>query len=488
MLFNSYSFFIFLMIVVLIFRVLRHQKLVKNASKYWLLLCSYAFYSFWDWRFCILLLGSTVLDFVVGRQMARLNKRPNNTTRRTLLLMVSLMGNLGVLFFFKYFSLIAHGLSLAALLTAPLTAWSSALTSLEIVLPIGISFYTFQTLSYTIDIYRKKIEPTSSFTDFALFVAFFPQLVAGPVERAKTLLPQISAIGRAKEIKSKSYQEAFAFVTIGLALKLLIGDSAAAVVDRVFAAPEAFSATELSIAPILFLLQVYGDFAGYSLIARGVAKLFGVELMQNFRQPLLSTNFTDFWRRWHISLYAWFREYLYLPLGGSRKGWLHTYFNIILIMTLAGFWHGAGWHFAVWGLVNGILLVGDRWLGQHQLRLPKHSYWQPIKILLTVVLFSATLPLFRSPDLASSWQYFKLIFIQIQLGNFELSSRIGWFALLGISMTYLLDINQQYQQRGANFIFDIASLYRIPILAAIWFFLLLRLIAFTPKPFVYFQF
>jgi len=234
---------------------------------------------------------------------------------------------------------------------------------LNIILPVGISFYTFQTLSYTLDIYRRKLKPSSNFIDFALFVAFFPQLVAGPIERARHLLPQLSV--RLHPTREQ-VSEGVVLIITGLFMKVMIGDAGGRIADHIFTNPEYYSSLEFLCALLIFSVQIYADFSGYSNIARGTAKLLGVDLMRNFAQPYLSANISEFWRRWHISLSSWLRDYLYISLGGNRKGRGRTFINLMLTMLLGGLWHGANWTFVIWGALHGTYLVihklilGDR--------------------------------------------------------------------------------------------------------------------------------
>jgi alginate O-acetyltransferase complex protein AlgI len=473
MLFNSITFFLFLGVVLLAFYVMP-----KNWKKYFLLFASYVFYGFWDWRFCLLILGSTLLDFIIGQKM----DAARNDKQRKQLLYVSIFGNLTVLFFFKYFNFFAS----SVVEFFHQLGWQTSFVELHLILPVGISFYTFQTLSYSIDIYRKKLKPAASFTDFALFVAFFPQLVAGPIERARSLLPQLAKLNMPTAIQ---FKEGLVYITFGLTLKMILADNAGQVVNLVFENPAQYSTSELLIAPFLFLIQVYGDFAGYSLVAQGVAKLFGVELMVNFRQPLLSTNYTDFWRRWHISLYEWFREYLYFPLGGSKKGVFRTYLNVMIIMTLLGLWHGASWNFVVWGFLNGLILVLDKiWSDNIILRKqvsPKFNFLQFPKIFLTVFTFSATLIVFRTYEIQQTYIYFQQLFL---FHDFSIRLRVGVTAFFIISLVYLIDILYEKHDGNAAFLLKIEPVTRYAILTAIWMVLISILLALKPVTYYYYQF
>jgi D-alanyl-lipoteichoic acid acyltransferase DltB (MBOAT superfamily) len=349
MLFNEINFWIFFLLVFSAYAVLPHR-----AQNRMLLVASYVFYGAWDWRFLGLILFSTVVDYLVG---LRMGAEPDQRRRRGLL-QLSLAVNLGLLAVFKYFGFFTEGfydlVRLFGYTPDPLT--------ISIVLPVGISFYTFQTLSYTIDIYRRKIRPAQDFFDFALFVAFFPQLVAGPIERASNLLPNIltprimtwGAIGRGAVL-----------CLLGLIKKVVIADGIAPSVDAVYGSPDP-SRLDIVFATWLFAVQIYCDFSGYTDIARGVAKMLGFGLMRNFAQPYFAVDPQEFWRRWHISLSTWLRDYLYISLGGNRGGRWQTYRNLMATMTLGGLWHGAAWNFVAWGVYQGVLLAIHRAIsGRH---------------------------------------------------------------------------------------------------------------------------
>lgn len=346
MLFNSITFFVFLLIVLLLFWWIqpKHPKLGKAV----LLVSSYIFYGWWDWRFLLLIIISSASDFFIGRLLFH-KKTPGI---RKILLAVSLLINLGILFFFKYFNFFIDSLHYI-LGSNNVTQWST----LNIILPVGISFYTFQTLSYTIDIYRRNIQPSQSALTFFTFVAFFPQLVAGPIERAKRLIPQF------EKPQLFSYPQAtdgLKLMVWGLFKKMVIADQLAIIVNTVYSQPENFSGAEIIIATFLFGFQIYCDFSGYSDIAIGTAKLFGIELMSNFKTPYLASSISDFWHRWHISLSTWFRDYVYISLGGNRKGSFKWSGNILITFLVSGLWHGANLTFLLWGLVHGLLYISEK--------------------------------------------------------------------------------------------------------------------------------
>ena len=324
---------------------------VGRASQNVLLLAaSYVFYGWWDWRFLSLIAASTVLDYVVARAI----QQASSAKVRRALLLVSLLANLSLLGFFKYFNFFVD--SLRAGLDGLGVGFLADGPTLEIVLPVGISFYTFQTLSYTIDVYRGQLRACTSLIDFSLYVSFFPQLVAGPIERATHFLPQIygERLLTWDRVSRGSY-----LILFGCFKKLAVADGVGPFVDGVFSDSSARGG-ELLVAVYLFAFQIYADFSGYSDIARGTAKLLGFDLMVNFRTPYFATNPSDFWRRWHISLSSWLRDYLYVPLGGNRRGRSRTYANLMTTMVLGGLWHGAAWNFVLWGFYQGALLCGFR--------------------------------------------------------------------------------------------------------------------------------
>jgi D-alanyl-lipoteichoic acid acyltransferase DltB (MBOAT superfamily) len=289
---------------------------------------------------------STLTDYWIGLKMFQQESKKKKRSW----LWLSLLINLGVLSFFKYYNFFID--SFQIVLNG--FGFQPDFFHLEILLPVGISFYTFQTLSYTIDIYRGRLKPTNDFPQFALFVSFFPQLVAGPIERARDLLPQIANLNKASKLQIES---GINLIVLGLFKKVMIGDTAGRYADHIFSDVGAYPSFELLTALLLFTIQIYADFSGYSHIARGVAKLLGVELMKNFNQPYLSRNITEFWRRWHISLSSWLRDYVYISLGGNRRGKRRTYVNLMLTMLIGGLWHGASWNFVIWGGLHGIYLA-----------------------------------------------------------------------------------------------------------------------------------
>lgn len=342
MLFNSLTFLVFFVVVYSLYLSLRSNYRYQNTL---LLIASYVFYGSWNWKFLFLLLLSSIVDFFVGRAIY-LNKNPQT---RKYYLTISVLTNLSILGFFKYSNFFVE--SFVQLLDV--FGMSADPITLNIILPVGISFYTFQTMSYTIDVYRRRLKPAHNFFDFALFVSFFPQLVAGPIERATNLLPQILS---PRKITLSMIDSGIFLILWGLFKKVVIADNVGVISDQVFNGYTHFVGLDLIIGILAFTIQIYCDFSGYSDIARGICKLLGFELMVNFRLPYFALNPSDFWNRWHISLSSWLRDYLYISLGGNRKGNLNTYRNLILTMLLGGLWHGASWNFVIWGAYHGGIL------------------------------------------------------------------------------------------------------------------------------------
>ena len=361
MLFNSLEFLLFLPTVFAVYWILNlwtNRPRGLQAQNLLLLIASYVFYGWWDWRFLSLIAFSTLVDFAVGIQIANANalEIPTNaddalrsrTAKRWL--GVSLGVNLGLLGYFKYANFfIENWIDAWSTVGVHMDPWT-----LKVILPVGISFYTFQTLSYSIDIYRRKLLPTTNLIEFAAFVSFFPQLVAGPIERASALLPQIASR------RNFDYEEGVSGLRLilwGMFKKVVVADTCAIYVNDVFANYTEYSGPTLMMGALFFAFQIYGDFSGYSDIAIGIARLFGIKLMTNFKTPYFSRDIAEFWRRWHISLSTWFRDYLYIPLGGSRVGKWKAVRNTFAIFLVSGFWHGANWTFIVWGLIHAALFL-----------------------------------------------------------------------------------------------------------------------------------
>ena len=394
MMFTSMEFLVFALVFYNFYLHLGRWRRAQNA---WLLLGSYIFYGWWDWRFLSLLAFSTVLDYTVGRRMAV----TDDPKRRKHLLWLSLAGNLGVLGFFKYFNFfVGSAVDAAGAIGVTLDP-----ITLGIVLPVGISFYTFQTLSYSIDLYRREVEPADSILDFAVYVSFFPQLVAGPIERAKTFLPQVQ---KPRQIDAGQFEAGVFLICWGFFKKLVIADNVALVANTVFNNHHSYQGVDLLLGALAFTVQIYCDFSAYSDIARGLAKLMGFELMVNFKLPYFARTPSEFWRRWHVSLSTWLRDYLYIPLGGNRGGTVAMYRNLCITMLLGGLWHGAAWNFVLWGAFHGAILVAYR---------PFEGRFAP-----------ATNPVSAGARVFGAWAiFFSLTVVGWVLFRASSAEQIGWF-------------------------------------------------------------
>jgi D-alanyl-lipoteichoic acid acyltransferase DltB (MBOAT superfamily) len=387
MLFNSFDFGVFFIVVFSGYLLCRHSLRVQNRL---LLIASYFFYACWDWRFLSLIILSTVIDFFAGIKIAE----AGNKRRARWVLFLSVGSNLSILGFFKYCDFFLENFQHLLVFFG----YSFEPRLLNIILPVGISFYTFQSMSYTIDIYRGRIRPTRRFLDFALFVAFFPQLVAGPIERARTLLPQVLA---PRILSLEKIYAGCHLIFWGFFKKVVIADNLTTLVDPVFAADSGQPGWVIIMAVYAFVFQIYCDFSGYSDIARGVGKCLGFDIMVNFRLPYFAANPADVWRRWHISLSSWLRDYLYISLGGNRLGTLKRYRNLLITFTLGGLWHGAAWNYVLWGVFWGISLTLYHlalgfWPRPKERAGPAvRRLTKGIKIFLTFQLWSFALFIFR---------------------------------------------------------------------------------------------
>jgi D-alanyl-lipoteichoic acid acyltransferase DltB (MBOAT superfamily) len=397
-LFNSFQFLVFLVIAFSAYWLFFHR--YRGARNIFLLTASYVFYGWWDYRFLALIAFSTLIDFFVGRAMHSEARK----SKRKVLLGISLLANLGLLAYFKYANFFIESF---AEFSRGVLGLEPNISSLSIILPVGISFYTFQTLSYTIDIYRKRLEPTKNLVEFAAFVSFFPQLVAGPIERASNLLPQF------KEKKIFRYEdgsEGMRLIVWGLFKKTVIADNCAPYVNEIFSNYQEQPAAVLLMGAILFAFQIYGDFSGYSDIAIGTARLFGFRLMTNFNYPYFSRDVAEFWRRWHISLSTWFRDYLYIPLGGSRRSMQRTLLNVFIIFVVSGFWHGANWTFIAWGALHAAFIMPVVAFGKNRTHLNDHRKIFPhfsefALMALTFFLVCVAWVFFRAPSVAVAADY-----------------------------------------------------------------------------------
>lgn len=418
MLFNSFDFAVFLPLVYLLYWTL-FQKHIKLRNLF-LLTASYVFYGFWDWRFLSLILISSLMDYILAMQIHA--AKPEQKSKRKTLLVLSLVLNLGFLGFFKYYNFFVESF----IATFTLFGKDFSYSPMHIILPVGISFYTFQSLSYTLDVYFKKMEPTHKLINFLAFVSFFPQLVAGPIERAKKLLPQFD------EIKSFDYQAArsgLLFILFGLFKKIMIADRLAVFINQTYGNIEDAKGIAMLTGVFFFAFQLYLDFSAYSDIAIGTARLFGFKLSTNFRRPYLSSSFSGFWKRWHITLSSWFQDYIYIPLGGNRKGVNRKIVNLLVVFFLSGLWHGASWNFVIWGLINGLFLILLDPL--FKLEKPSGGMKRFFAALLVFSGWTLSLIFFRAQTFGDAMLVFQNIgFDGVQaLYDFGLNSREFTFAL-----------------------------------------------------------
>ena len=417
MLFNSIEFLLFLPTVFILYWFVFNKNLkVQNSL---ILLSSYIFYGWWDYRFLSLIFFSTIVDYIIGLNIPK----QNSEKKQKLLFWCSVLFNLSVLGFFKYYNFFVDSW---VDLFSSIGYEIKSVWALNIILPVGISFYTFQTMSYTIDIYKKKLEPTRDFISFASFVSFFPQLVAGPIERASNLLPQIL---KKREFQYEQGVQGLRLILWGMFKKVVIADSLAPMVDNIFSNYQDLSGGILCLGTIYFAFQIYCDFSGYSDIAIGTSKLFGFELMSNFKFPYFSRNIGEFWRRWHISLSTWFRDYLYIPLGGSKEGKWQSIKNIFIIFIVSGFWHGANWTFIFWGLFHSILFIPSfifntnrkyitSILAENKILPTLKEFFQ---VGTTFLLVSIGWVFFRSETLWDSLDYLSIMIFQFDFPHSHLS-------------------------------------------------------------------
>jgi D-alanyl-lipoteichoic acid acyltransferase DltB (MBOAT superfamily) len=483
MLFNSSTFLIFLPIAVGVY-----FSIPARWRWLWLLLASYVFYAAWKPGYLVLIFISTVVDYCAGLGF----EKTDDSRRRRLLLGASLFANLSLLFLFKYYNFFAESVSEV---TGDLFGTEAILPQLDVLLPIGISFYTFQTLSYTIDLYRGKRRAERHFGIFALYVSFFPQLVAGPIERSTRLLPQFYQVF---DFRYSRVVSGLRLMLWGFFKKLVVADRLALLVDGVYAAPEDQAGLFLVLGTLFFSFQVYCDFSGYSDIAIGSARLMGFDLMQNFRSPYFSRSLTEFWRRWHISLSTWFRDYLYIPLGGNRRSSGRTNVNLLAVFVVAGFWHGADWHFILWGAIHGVILVCERTFRAVNpwKRIRPTRFSMALQTVLCFTVLTASFVVFRANSVGEAF----VIFERLPSGWELLGDAKGFFASLPMGVTpahFLLSLVAlalftvvEFRIRETNF--D-AWLERMPK-AERWFVYYLLVLSimflgqFGEQPFIYFQF
>lgn len=482
MLFNSIDFAVFLPIVFFMYWFVTNKNL--KLQNFLIVVASYVFYGWWDWRFLSLIAFSTIVDYLIGRKL----KTENKALNRKLLLWTSITINLGFLGFFKYYNFFLDNF---------ITAFSFfgqeiQANTLNIILPVGISFYTFQTLSYTIDVYRRKLEPTNDFIVFSAFVSFFPQLVAGPIERATNLLPQFYT---KRTFDYSKAVDGMRQILWGLFKKVVIADNCAQLANEAFNNSADMNGSTLLMGAIFFTFQIYGDFSGYSDIAIGTARLFGFDLKKNFAFPYFSRDIAEFWRRWHISLSTWFRDYLYIPLGGSRGSTWIKVRNTFIIFIVSGFWHGANWTFIVWGALNAMYMLPLMLTHNNRVNMEivaKNIFLPSFKdVLLILITFSLTVfawIFFRAETVNHALNYIANIFNNSIFENVQYDDLTRFFVTVFFIVLLLL---VEWLARDSNF--GIANIDRVKSKFWRWcIYCILTVIIFTfsgnTQEFIYFQF
>lgn len=466
MLFNSVVFLQFFGIFLFLYFLVRNNLQQRNLL---ILLASYVFYGWWDYRFLSLLLLSSFVDFIAGRKI----EESSTHRRRKMFITLSVVTNLMILGFFKYFNFFAESFqSLAAQLGFTLTPWT-----LNIVLPVGISFYTFQSMSYSFDVYRGEIRASRNLVQFLAYVSFFPQLVAGPIERARDLLPQFN---RTLSFTPTMLSTGVWLILWGMFKKVVIADNLAPLVDMAYT-DEVRSCLLVVLGSIAFAFQIYCDFSGYTDIARGVAKILGFELRLNFNLPYAAVNIREFWRRWHISLSSWLRDYLYISLGGNRRGAARTQMNLLITMLLGGLWHGAAWNFVFWGLWHGLgLLIHRAWVEKQRraTKLKKACSWAGT---MAFVLYGWLL--FRAQSLDQIAAMTKALFL------FENPTWLGHYALCLLLFTWPVILMQIWQYKKGDLLAPLSlPFWAKSLLQGALLYLLFVYWETDAKPFVYFQF
>lgn len=483
MLFNSIDFAIFLPIVFILYWFVADKNL--KLQNFLIVAASYLFYGWWDWRFLSLILFSTLVDFTVGRQL----KNEENQLKRRIFLWTSILVNLGFLGFFKYYNFFLDNF---------ITAFSFfgqniQANSLNIILPVGISFYTFQTLSYTIDVYKRKLEPTKDIIAFSAFVSFFPQLVAGPIERATHLLPQFYT---KRNFDYSKAVDGMRQILWGLFKKIVIADNCAEFANQIFNNSAEMNGSTLVLGALFFTFQIYGDFSGYSDIAIGTSRLFGFDLMRNFNFPYFSRDIAEFWRRWHISLSTWFRDYLYIPLGGSRGGTWMKVRNTFIIFIVSGFWHGANWTFIVWGALNAIYFLPLLLTNNNRNNLETVAQGKLLPSLKEVSFMLLTFGLtvfawifFRAENIGHAISYISEI---LSPSLFSMPKFDGMYnALITIILVGVFVLTEWFGREGQYAISNFGIGWKRPLRYAMYYcivFLIMYFGNFNENQFIYFQF
>ena len=483
MLFNSIDFAIFLPIVFILYWFIVNKSL--KLQNLLIVIARYGFYGWWDWRFLSLIFFSTIVDFAIGQKL----NTEDNQTKRKVLLWISIVVNLGFLGFFKYYNFFLDNFTTAfSFFGTEINA-----NSLNIILPVGISFYTFQTLSYTIDVYKRKLKPTKDFISFSAFVSFFPQLVAGPIERATNLLPQFY---KKRKFDYNNAVDGLRQILWGLFKKIVIADNCAEFANLLFNNPNDYNGSTLVLGAIFFAFQIYGDFSGYSDIAIGTSRLFGFNLMQNFSFPYFSRDIAEFWRRWHISLSTWFRDYLYIPLGGSRGGTQMKIRNTFIIFLVSGFWHGANWTFIAWGALHAIYFLPLLLMKRNRSNISivaERKYLPSLKdflnMLSTFMLTTLAWIFFRAESIEHALIYIKGIFSKSIFSTPNIAGKnVDIPILLGLLLFFLII---EWIGREGKFALENINIKSTRFVRwGFYLFLIILIYVFqgTQQQFIYFQF
>lgn len=483
MLFNSIDFAVFLPIVFLLYWLVFPNNLKKQ--NFLIVVASYFFYGWWDWRFLLLILISTLIDYYVGLKL----KQEFKIKKRKLLLWTSILANIGMLGFFKYFNFFIENFATAfTFLGATIQT-----NTLNIILPVGISFYTFQTLSYTVDVYKNKLKPTEDFIAFSAFVCFFPQLVAGPIERATNLLPQFY---KKRTFVYANAADGMRQILWGLIKKVVIADNCAVYANLIFNNSADYSGSTLFLGALFFTFQIYGDFSGYSDIAIGTSRLFGFDLMKNFSFPYFSRDIAEFWRRWHISLSTWFRDYIYIPLGGSKGSKWIKIRNTFILFIISGFWHGANWTFIIWGILNAFYFLPLLLTNKNRVHLDvvaQGSYLPSakdfLKILLTFTLTVFAWIFFRAENLSIALEIINEIFSKsfLTIPEFE-GKRIAVLTCILITLFMIAEwLGRENAFASAHWGLSWKRPFRWGIYM-LQLFVILQFMESSKSPFIYFQF
>lgn len=478
MLFNSFEFLLFLPIVFLLYWFVFKKIKIQNL---FIVIVSYIFYGWWDYRFLFLIFLTSLCSYASG---ILIEHNKNKRKRQKLFSILNIILNLAILCIFKYYNFFAENFSLLFQTFGYTPSW----VTLNLLLPVGISFYTFQALSYTIDVYQKKIEATHNIIAFFAYISFFPQLVAGPIERATNLLPQFISP------RSFNYDQAIdgmRQILWGFFKKMVIADNCAITVNMIFNDYQNLNGSTLLIGAILFTFQIYGDFSGYSDIAIGTGRLFGINLMQNFNVPYLSRDIAEFWRKWHISLSTWFRDYIYIPLGGSRKGKITSFRNTMVIFITSGFWHGANWTFIIWGAYHALLFLpllilrkNRRYINTLAERKKYPSFKEGIQVISTFFLITIGWIIFRAENISQAFYYLQRVFSHSFFALPEFWGKKAFFFILIL-------IIAEWLQRDKKHVLQISGVIKSPYIRwGIYYLLIVFILLFAGEKaqFIYFQF